>query len=164
MASYQSEVQYLARSPLYETEKPFMVNLQVPEGERQTNHVFEAKTVLVHDGRNKGYSMDVNGFAFMKLHTKLEPHDFYDASKVETTYVEEIDEFVRQNWPEFSDVVFLDYNVRDCVSTRIYESRSRPLIHRCSLMHRCASATRRFRKRNCTSFLIRNPSGQLTSI
>lgn len=111
MSGSHTYMQYLARSELYRTEKPFLVNFKVPDHARNTNHVFEAKAVFIEDGRSKPFSLDVNGFTFMKCQTKLRPEDFYDPSLVRAVYVDEIEQFIRQHFPKHTDLVFLDFEV-----------------------------------------------------
>ncbi|KAF2463448.1 uncharacterized protein BDR25DRAFT_245675 [Lindgomyces ingoldianus] len=112
MVGCHTELQYLARLELYETEKPFLANFKVSNGARSTNHIFEPKPVFVEDGHGQPFSLDVNGFAFMKHETNLQPEDFSDADRVRSVYVDEINQFVRQKFPKYTDLVFLDFEVR----------------------------------------------------
>lgn len=106
-----STIQYLSRSDLYRREKPYIANFAVPAGVRATNHEFESREVYVRNARFEETRLNTHGFTFRSWPTQMQPEDFEDDDIVISTYYRELDSWLRSSFPQYKDILFLDFKV-----------------------------------------------------
>jgi hypothetical protein len=116
MAPYdvESRIQYLARESTYKTEKPYVVAFAVPElgGDQPSNHVHDSHERLIRDMRTRGsFDIDECGFTILQHKTKLHIEDLRSPRIVEKVYYDELTDFIRTQFPEYTEIVFLDAQV-----------------------------------------------------
>lgn len=89
-----SQVFYIAPLPLYQSEKPFFLNIPVHriEGARQTNVMHTARDVTFTDirGHEFLFGLDKTGFEICKMNTYLSYEDFSDPQVIVGRYFEEV--------------------------------------------------------------------------
>jgi hypothetical protein len=121
----QARFKYLKWLDLYKIEKPFQLFLDIPEDspdQRRSNLVYEdgpAETVRDVRGHEADFSVDRNGFAYIKHDFTLSNEEFQNNSVVESTYLPECEKILRENLEGVDRVHFFDWRV----STRISISR-----------------------------------------
>ncbi|EXJ78228.1 hypothetical protein A1O3_09389 [Capronia epimyces CBS 606.96] len=98
-AGVRGEVQYLDKSPLYETEKPFECTIEPWHfpGARQNNLSCTAYQVLFHDisASKEKFSLDVHGFQVETHISALVYDDFWSDDLVQNLYYPECEEFFK---------------------------------------------------------------------
>lgn len=104
---------HLARDPLYLKQKPYAADFAV-DPRIGSNHLFERVEITVHDARpNKSsFTLDKNGFCFRDRETSAT----FDSLKMRGPAIEEyyrdMEDVVRQNFPEYSRIDVIDHGVR----------------------------------------------------
>ena len=105
---------YLARNVLYGKQKPFATDFipsisDVP----LTNHHFDFMDVVVTDARpsRESFVLEEHGFCFPKSSTTLTCVSADDPKYVEDHYYPEIEEALLLEFPEYTRVECLDYQV-----------------------------------------------------
>lgn len=107
-----STIQYLARSDVYSREKPYIANFAVPASARSTNHEFASTPVYVRNARLEETRLDTHGFTYRNWPTRMRIEDFEDDDLVVSTYYRELDGHIRSAFPQYRDILFLDFKVR----------------------------------------------------
>ncbi len=109
-------IYHLARTEKYNREKPFVANFSIADikGAKQWNHEFAAAQVFINDDRNRTFSLEKEGFTFLKHKSSVSGEDWVDKDVVETQYFDEIEELVKSSGG-YKDVVFLDYQAGICL-------------------------------------------------
>lgn len=107
---------YLARDVQYQEQKPFATDFipRVSAEVRLTNHLFEFMDLVVVDAqpfRDK-FSLDENGFCFLRADTSLTSSSAGDSAFVEGAYYEEIEAALHKQFPEYTRLDCLDHQVR----------------------------------------------------
>lgn len=72
--------------------------LDIPENQTrmiQQQHIVKDITNTMY-----GYTLDVNGFQFVKHQTQLKPHEFGDSTKVKSDYESEMIELIKKMYVE----------------------------------------------------------------
>ncbi|KUJ17108.1 uncharacterized protein LY89DRAFT_646248 [Mollisia scopiformis] len=112
----QSIIPYLKRDPLYHQFKPFSASFRVESvtEEQSSNHMFEYVPVTVHDvrGLEKPMDLDVNGFCYMKQKTSVTSEMANTIATYQELYFEEIEDFLYNNFPQYSRFECMDLQVR----------------------------------------------------
>ncbi|KAF2476026.1 uncharacterized protein BDR25DRAFT_379689 [Lindgomyces ingoldianus] len=110
---------YLKWSDLYNREKPFQLFLDIPKespDQRKSNLVYEeGPEEIVHDvrGRESEFSIDNNGFTYIKHSTKLSSEQFEDHAAVEGCYLPECEKLLRKHLEGVDRVHFFDWRLRN---------------------------------------------------
>lgn len=111
----ETRVRYLARSPIFETEKAFSTDFPVDhvKGARRTNHEAEDRLVTVAAIENSSHwKLDVHGFCLLHADTHLDPNDVYTKKKqVQDAYWYEIEAILHKNFPRYSRIESFDLTV-----------------------------------------------------
>jgi hypothetical protein len=112
-----ASVRYLGRLPKYIKEKPYKIMLDVSEfGYPQSNHEWEEVNVLVTDAQatREAFTIEQNGFQFLRLPTELTNADFDDTLKIAEIYNAEVIAGALSIFPSLEDieVVITNHNVR----------------------------------------------------
>lgn len=101
---------------IHKHEKPFICEFSVKglPGARPTNVELEPHQVLIHDirGFERQFTLDQNGFEIIQHETSLALDDFTNHSKIESHYLGECQELVRQHCGA-KQVAVIGYNLRD---------------------------------------------------
>jgi hypothetical protein len=111
----QTNIPYLARSALYEREKPYQTDhtVQRPEGTGFANHELEPHPVTVLDMRDRQKpSLDQNGFCIVNAKTTLSAEQA-DAKRTPAmnNYLGQIERILYREFPEYSRIEVLDWGV-----------------------------------------------------
>ena len=92
-------------------EKPYTTAFPVDhiDGAEVTNHEWEAVAVHLRDMRGRlKPDLDLNGFTIVNHSTRLTAADFKVSERVEAQYYPELVDLIRQHFPRYKSVVFLD--------------------------------------------------------
>lgn len=115
LATVSAQIVYIARDPLYKTEKPYALAFPLPdniEGAKSTNFVFDRQPMLIRDARScSPHRLDVSGFTFVHWPTFFQPEDFESSDLVRNQYFAEIEKLLLENFPEYTEIVYMDHNV-----------------------------------------------------
>jgi hypothetical protein len=111
----ETHIKYIARSPIFKTEKAFTTDFPVDhvEGARQTNQEDDVRPVTVSCIENPNeWKLDEHGFCFIKAKTRLEAQDTFNRRKeVQKSYWQEIEAILHQHFPQYSRIESFDFTV-----------------------------------------------------
>jgi hypothetical protein len=111
-----STMTFLARSPLFHTEKPFQTDFLVDgiPGAAMTNHVFDVRPVTFRDVRcQPPLDLDRNGVAFLKARASLTVGEATsERTPVMEKFVEEVISVLRGEFSHYTDIRFMDFSPR----------------------------------------------------
>ncbi|KAL6409840.1 hypothetical protein AUP68_06238 [Ilyonectria robusta] len=130
----ETHVRYLARSPIFETERAFSTDFPVDHVDRarRTNHEVDDRPVTVAPIEDPSqWKLDVHGFCILHAETHLDPQDVYTKKKeVQGGYWYEIEAILHKHFPQYSRVESFDLTVYDLVQNLSWQvvSTSRWLI------------------------------------
>ena len=105
---------YLARDAIYQKEKPYATDFILEDSDvALTNHVFDFMNLVVRDAQPQrdSFSLQKNGFCFLKAMTSLSNENVGDEHFLEKTYFDEIEEVLHDKFPEYTRIECLDYQV-----------------------------------------------------
>lgn len=107
---------YLARSEVYQMEKPYGADFPVDhiEGAAMTNHVFEIHPVTFRDLRNmkEELNLSTNGACLIKARTSLLAEEASNsATPAMKQYVDELLRVLQQKCPEYVEIRVMDFQV-----------------------------------------------------
>lgn len=104
-ATATATIQYLARQKLYDTEKPYSAEFEIPEeeGRKRTNYVLSAEQVDVETIQScNDHTLDANGFCILKVERTLVRYDaLSDLQDAESEYIDELTAILRQKFPYY---------------------------------------------------------------
>ncbi|KAH6658974.1 hypothetical protein BKA67DRAFT_3001 [Truncatella angustata] len=107
---------YLARDPLYKTEKPYATDFDVSAipGAKNTNHVIELVEHTVYNARAlaKHFILEENGFEFLKSQTCVDVANCDDEDLIYTKFRVEIEAILHEHFPYYKHFRYLDHQVR----------------------------------------------------
>ncbi|KAK0730145.1 hypothetical protein B0H67DRAFT_560930 [Lasiosphaeris hirsuta] len=111
------DLPYLARSPLFQTEKPYATVFDVSgnPAATATNHVIELNEHDVVNARHlpEGtFSLEANGFEFLRRPNCLDASTAYDQDLVNTRFRQEMKDVLRSRFPQYTSIIYLDHTVR----------------------------------------------------
>ena len=122
------KLKFLKWLPLYVTEKPFQIFLNIPpeaKDQRTTNLVYEDVSLSVQDIRllssAEQLSLDDSGFMYCNHMTTMT--DFSNREVVERTYLPEVEELLRTQIGDVERVFFFDWRVSLTIFHRRFGSR-----------------------------------------
>lgn len=106
------KINFLSRSPIYDTVKPYTLRYRPAGDISQTNVERTLHEVKLHDMRKeKGLSYDKDGFIMASMESCLQYEDYEDAKMVEDVHQKEVMDVVRTAL-DAKSVEVLDYVVR----------------------------------------------------
>jgi hypothetical protein len=110
-----ARLRHLKWDPIYLKEKPYQVFVNVPDGERSTNLVFETieKDVADIRGQEQEYSLKDNGFRYINSPSKLNGADFDRQEEIERVYLSECEELIKSHVAGADQTFIFDWRVRD---------------------------------------------------
>jgi hypothetical protein len=113
-------IRHLAPISRWETEKPFCLNLPLPEGQPRTNFVGADYRTEICDGRSHidSFDLDIHGFAFTSLPRLPDDFDFEDLLGIEKRYVADMEDFLVKRFNASAVYVF-DYTVGAEVRSKV---------------------------------------------
>jgi hypothetical protein len=101
-ANVETELWFLERDPKHVVdEKPFKLRYDPgPDIPRSNCRNESVSGVTIYDirGREAEFSIDREGFAIGRLHSKLKPEDFDDEDKIKNTYYDELKVFLKKRF------------------------------------------------------------------
>ena len=117
-------LKFLQWQPLYETEKPFQIFIDIPEDakdKRNTNLVFEDVPLVVNDVRGLGKlsSIDEKGFIYRRHESCVT--NFSDRNVVDKTYLPEIEKLLKNELDGVDRVFFFDWRVSRYLRDIVYD-------------------------------------------
>ncbi|EPS38830.1 hypothetical protein H072_7421 [Dactylellina haptotyla CBS 200.50] len=117
--SVKADLFFLARHKLWEEEKPFYLNIPVPEGRERTNFRGQIHKVQIHDirGHENTFKLDECSFQVMQEST---PVPFHRIQNIESQYIPSIELFLRDVL-NASEVYAFDYTRRTSSPEKIME-------------------------------------------
>ena len=101
--------------PLYDTEKPFQIFINIPDDatdKRTTNLAFENVKVEVQDVRQfptTHFQLNQHGFTYCSHH--LQPDQLMNQTSIEDLYLPEMESLIRVNLEDVDRVFFFDWRV-----------------------------------------------------
>ncbi|KAI4214461.1 MAG: hypothetical protein LQ351_002878 [Letrouitia transgressa] len=102
-----TNIEYLDRLELYQTEKPYVTTFEIPESVgKSTNHCYVSHEAEIQNAKQiKGdFSLDVHGFEFHDWPTKLQSADFENLDLITSSYYSEILQQMERAFPRaFTD-------------------------------------------------------------
>lgn len=120
-----THISFLARNAIYTNEKPYITTFPVGNipGAKATNHTIETKPITVHDLRHSDVNLDLdtNGACLLKATTSLQQQDASDAHTPSMeTFINEILVILQGNFPEYSDIRPMDFQVRTSHTSTLF--------------------------------------------
>ncbi|KAF2685914.1 hypothetical protein K458DRAFT_336800 [Lentithecium fluviatile CBS 122367] len=107
-----TDIQYLSRLELYQTEKPYMTTFEIPEiiGST-TNHRYTSTKANIQDAKNAKslFSLHVNGFEFRDWPMEFQNTDFDDEAFIESCYYPVVLQQMKQAFPEAVEIFILSH-------------------------------------------------------
>ncbi|GLI79323.1 hypothetical protein PoHVEF18_007653 [Penicillium ochrochloron] len=80
-----------------------------------TNHIFDTRPITFHDARaaKEGFTLDQNGFCFIKAGTSLQAEDAAsERTEIMEQYMQEIVGILRTKLPQYQEIKAMDFQVR----------------------------------------------------
>lgn len=113
-----SQMVFLSRNELYQTEKPYAADFPVDEieGAKLSNHMFDTLPVTFHDARGvkQPFSLDRNGFCYIKAKTSLQPEDATpEWNETMDQYMHEVAAALQKKSSRYNEVKPMDFQVRE---------------------------------------------------
>ncbi|KXS94833.1 hypothetical protein AC578_3668 [Pseudocercospora eumusae] len=99
-----SRINFLARDPIYEHEKPYNLKFDPPKGQPYTNIKADTRDTCIEDirGREQNFRMETQGFAVLSLEddgeegTTMAYEDFDDRTKCQDVYCKQVAEGLKR--------------------------------------------------------------------
>ena len=106
-------IQYVKWLPLYETEKPFQLFLDIPSDapdQRKTNIVFETKTSQAKNirGQEQEFGLDTNGFCYRTMNGF---EDLNSKSEVTDGYLPAVEQLLKDVVEDVDRIFIFDWRV-----------------------------------------------------
>ena len=106
---------YLLRDDLYLKEKPYTTDFSVENisGAEATNHRFDYQELFIRDaqGQRKDFTLEKNGFCFLRSRTSLTSRNADDEKYVREEYFNQLEEILHATFPEYERIEYLDHLV-----------------------------------------------------
>lgn len=106
----ESELGFLCRHDIYDTEKPYSCRFEPDDFPRHNLHT-ETKKVAIYDARQLNPTVEENGFELTYIPTKMCCDDFYSHDKIESVYALELQAHLKTLF-QARHVRVIDYAVR----------------------------------------------------
>jgi hypothetical protein len=110
-----TNLQYLARNKLYDTEKPYSADFEIEEqdGIRKSNYIISTEPVFVNAIQpSDNFDLNTHGFCIIKAKTNLRVDDaLTQPEAVETAYFDEIEAIIHEHFPEYSRLEGMEFVV-----------------------------------------------------
>lgn len=121
-----SHVVFLSRNELYQTEKPYATDFPVDEieGAKVSNHIFDTRPVTFHNARGvkEPFSLDRNGFCYIKAKTSLQPEDATpEWTEAMEQHMQEIADLLHDKLPQYNEIKSMDFQVNSLPLTPGHE-------------------------------------------
>jgi hypothetical protein len=92
-STIQSTMFYLERKSLYDVEKPYSMRYQPDEAIPQSNYQRIKHPLTIHSMRSPGtrsFQLNECGFQMIELNSKLTYNEYWDNTKAQQIYIEEV--------------------------------------------------------------------------
>ncbi|KAK4197148.1 hypothetical protein QBC40DRAFT_267866 [Triangularia verruculosa] len=113
-SNIHSTMWFLERLPLYNTEKPYTMRYNPEDGIPQSNFYKVERPITVKSMRDPlagPFRLGECGFQLVELNSRLTSDEFWDNEKVQTIYVQEVKDLLKEKFGA-KYVHVLDYAVR----------------------------------------------------
>lgn len=107
----ESELCFLGRDDLYQTEKPYCLRFDPLDDIPRHNLKIDSRLLHIADARSLNTEIEKNGFTLTIIPTTLTYADFTDAKNIESTYALEVQNHLKKIFGARHARV-IDYNVR----------------------------------------------------
>lgn len=116
--SVQASIPHLCRDQLYELEKPYSCDFPTDgiEGAKASNHILESTSVEIHDGRDRNFDLDTNGFTFISQETTFTRDELRDPNIVSERYLPYLADLLHKRYPYYKQVLGINYQVSYSIS------------------------------------------------
>jgi hypothetical protein len=109
-ADVESELCFLGRDGLYQTEKPYCLRFDPLDDIPRHNLNIDPKRILIADARSMDAGIEKNGFGLTTIPTALTYVDFTNSEKIERTYALEVQNHLK-HISGARHARIIDYNV-----------------------------------------------------
>lgn len=106
----ESELCFLGRDPVYETEKPYCLRFDPLDDIPRHNLKIDSRSVPIADARALNATVERNGFTLTTIPTKMAYGDFENPKAIETTYALEVQNYLKTMFGA-PHARIIDYNV-----------------------------------------------------
>jgi hypothetical protein len=105
-ADFSTSISYLARLPLYQKEKPYSADFDPGDGNHRTNHVFDDKTVTIHQvDSTRTFDLNVNGFCMLRSEPCFRAENaLQNPRDVEEACFAEAEALLHYHFPEYERI------------------------------------------------------------
>lgn len=115
--SVQTTVQYLARSELYETEKPYSTDFELDDqlltGHKSNYSLSTSPVSITAIVNPEDFDLDVHGFSVVKAYVSLLAEDALQRPReVENSYFAEIEAILHKRFPQYKRFEGMEFVVR----------------------------------------------------
>ena len=125
-------IQYLARDPLFQTEKPYRAEFDIEETSniKSTNHIFAAHAVKVGSVKDhKKFELHKHGFCILEATTTLDVQAALDdPDTVEASYLQQVEGILMQKFPEYKRLEPLEFVVGSCLNAEVDSANRNALL------------------------------------
>lgn len=108
---------YLRRDSLYLKERPYTADFPVEKfpGAQPSNHLFDYQDTIIEDAqpRRKDFTLEKNGFCFIRSKTSIMSTHANDNLYVEGEYFDQLEDILHRAFPEYERIEYLDHLVSD---------------------------------------------------
>ncbi len=105
---------YFSQNDKFKAEEPYTTAFSVADqpGAIPSNHDYDPRDMVIYDVRkHNDFDLNTAGFRFIKHNTSMTRENFDSIDIVEDHYYAEINDFVQKNFPQYSAIAFLEYEV-----------------------------------------------------
>jgi len=110
------ELNFLARSPVYDTVKPYVFKVTPAADIPATNVENEVAAVEIRNMRLHDLTYEENGFCWRKVPTAMTRNDYEDPGRIEEVHIPELESYLKSFF-EAAHVEIINYSQRRRHST-----------------------------------------------
>lgn len=110
-----TNIQYIARDPIYKIEKAFSADFVPATGDAPMNHIFDLRRMLISDIVSPDhFDIDIHGFCVLKAETNLSAESaLLNQATIEKDYFNEIEALLHSKFPEYKRIETMNFIVCD---------------------------------------------------
>jgi len=149
----ESELCFLSRDPLYETEKPYSLRFDPLDDIPRHNLKIDYRRVPIADARALNGTVERNGFTLTTIPTKMKYGDFETPKAIETTYALEVQNYLKTMFGA-RHARIIDYNVSWVSNSVFFWGGVR--LHHLAVMRRAAKQLSGSKAPSNIPYLYRN--------
>ena len=108
--SIETQINFIARDPAFESTKPYGLRYSPPDGQRRENYKTSRQELRIQDARSLKPHINTQGFCLANIPTTLQYDEFFQQEKIESVYIKELQSSLR-NFFGSQHVRVIDYRV-----------------------------------------------------